>query len=144
LHHTEVLAQLVRDGRLTPVRTTPGRVTFHDPCYLGRQNGLFEAPRDILRHAGGKAPIEMAEHGAQSFCCGGGGGLSFAEEPPAMRVNQERARQALATGADVIAAACPFCLTMIEDGVGATKGDRVVRVADIAEVLWDAIRDDVT
>jgi Fe-S oxidoreductase len=144
LHHTEVLAQLVREGRLTPARTTPGRLTFHDPCYLGRQNGLFEAPRDILRHAGGKAPIEMAEHGAQSFCCGGGGGLSFAEEPPAMRVNQERARQALATGADVIAAACPFCLTMIEDGVGATKGDRVVRVADIAEVLWDAIRDDVT
>jgi Fe-S oxidoreductase len=80
----------------------------------------------------------MRENRAQSFCCGGGGGLSFADEPPSMRVNQERARQALATGADIVATACPFCLTMLEDGIAATKGDRTVRVADIAELMWEA------
>ena len=142
-HHTDVLAQLVQQGRLTPNRASGGRVTFHDPCYLGRQNGHFEAPRDLVRHATGGTPVEMSECRAQSFCCGGGGGLSFAEEPPSMRVNQERARQALATGADTVAAACPFCLTMLEDGVGATKGDRAVRVADVAELLWEATRDGV-
>jgi Fe-S oxidoreductase len=140
VHHSELLAQLVRDGSLQPAARAGGsRVTFHDPCYLGRQNGIFDAPREVVRHATGASPVEMGERGARSFCCGGGGGLSFVDEPPSMRVNQERARHALATGAAVVAAACPFCLTMLEDGIAATKGDRAVRVADIAELLRDGL-----
>ncbi len=139
VHHTEILADLAREGRLHGTTQPAGvTTTFHDPCYLGRQNGVFDAPRIVAGLATGAAPVEMAEHGSGSFCCGGGGGLSFAEEPPSMRVNQARARQALATGAGVVATACPFCLTMLEDGIAATKNDRRVRVADIGELLLEA------
>ena len=84
-------------------------------------------------------PSRWSRAARDSFCCGGGGGLSFVDEPPDQRVNQERARQALATGADVIAVGCPFCLTMLEDGVNACKGDRETRVLDVAELLWEAV-----
>ena len=77
-----------------------------------------------------------------SFCCGGGGGMSFVDEPPGQRVNQERARQALDTEADVVAVGCPFCMTMLEDGINPCKGDRDVRVLDVAELLWEAVRED--
>jgi Fe-S oxidoreductase len=139
VHHSEVLSQLVGEGRLgAPSSPAGGRITLHDPCYLGRQNGIFSEPRTVVRRASSGELVEMPESRAQSFCCGGGGGLSFADEPPSMRVNQERARQALATGADIVATACPFCLTMLEDGIAATKGDRTVRVADVAELMWEA------
>jgi Fe-S oxidoreductase len=82
----------------------------------------------------------MAESRAQSFCCGGGGGMSFVEEPKDKRVNQERARQALETGAEVVAVGCPFCLTMLEDGINARRGDRDVRVMDVAELLWQGVQ----
>jgi Fe-S oxidoreductase len=83
----------------------------------------------------------MEKNRESSFCCGGGGGMSFVEEPKDKRVNQERARQILATGADVVAVGCPFCLTMLEDGVNARKGDRDVRVMDVAEILWQSVND---
>ena len=160
-HHSEFLAQLVADGRLSGVRAslpqppdvssggvprsgeTPDRsgrdartpsVTFHDPCYLGRQNGVYDAPRQLLANA-----VEMPRNRSQSFCCGGGGGMSFIEEPPDKRVNQERAREALETGAAVLAVSCPFCMTMMEDGINARKGAREMRVMDIAEVLLDGL-----
>ncbi|HKO56883.1 MAG TPA: heterodisulfide reductase-related iron-sulfur binding cluster [Thermoanaerobaculia bacterium] len=135
-HHSEYLSALVAEGRLTP--TTNGRsVTFHDPCYLGRQNGVYEAPRDVLQAAGNT--IEMQRNKSKSFCCGGGGGMSFIEEPPDKRVNQERAAEALATGADVLAVSCPFCMTMMQDGINAKKGAREMAVMDIAEVLLEAV-----
>jgi Fe-S oxidoreductase len=114
-------------------------VTFHDPCYLGRYNGVFDAPRDLVRLTSQKAPREMEKSRAQSFCCGGGGGMSFVDELPNQRVNQERATQALATGADIVAVGCPFCTTMLEDGIRAKKGDRQVEVLDVAELLWRAV-----
>jgi Fe-S oxidoreductase len=80
----------------------------------------------------------MARSRNQSFCCGGGGGMSFVDEPAGKRVNQERAREALETGADVLAVSCPFCMTMMQDGINARKGDRDMRVMDIAELLWEA------
>lgn len=136
LHHSELLARLIDEGRLRPAaQPTGARVAFHDPCYLGRHNSVFDPPRSVVTRASGGRLVEMPECRAESFCCGGGGGMSFADEPPTLRVNQERARQALATGAGVVATACPFCLTMLEDGIAATKGDRTVRVADIAELL---------
>ncbi|MHC4067552.1 MAG: (Fe-S)-binding protein [Planctomycetota bacterium] len=138
-HHASYLARLVTLGRLRPDSPGGGRVTYHDPCYLGRYNGVYNAARDVVRRAVGARTVEMAANRADGFCCGGGGGMSFAEEPPDQRVNRERARQALATGADVVAVACPFCMTMMEDGVGALAGDRNVEIKDVAELLRDAV-----
>jgi Fe-S oxidoreductase len=139
-HHSEFLAQLVSQGRLKPIATTNKRVTLHDPCYLGRQNGVYDAPRQLVQISSKESPVEMARSREKSFCCGGGGGMSFVDEPPDKRVNQERAREALATGADVLAVGCPFCMTMMEDGINAQRGDREMRVMDIAELLWESIK----
>jgi Fe-S oxidoreductase len=135
-HHSEFLARLVAEGRLEPLAQSQESVTFHDPCYLGRQNGVFEAPRQLVRIASRGAAVEMERSRAQSFCCGGGGGMSFVDEPAGQRVNRERAREAIATGADVVAVGCPFCMTMLEDGIKASGSD--VRVMDVAELLWEA------
>ncbi len=137
-HHTEFLAGLVDQGRLAPVDKLDGRVTFHDPCYLGRHNGRFDAPRQLVRIAS-RSSIEMERNRENGFCCGGGGGMSFVDEPKDKRVNQERAREALETGADVVAVGCPFCMTMLEDGINARRGDRDVRVMDIAEILLQSM-----
>ncbi|MCA9076769.1 MAG: respiratory nitrate reductase subunit gamma [Planctomycetaceae bacterium] len=139
LHHTTYLAKLIGEGRLTLDAKAAERIAFHDPCYLGRHNGITDAPRKILKQLTGSAPAEMEKHGRQSFCCGGGGGLSFVDEPPDKRVNQERARQALDTNAETLAVGCPFCTTMMEDGINAVKGDREMVVKDIAEVMWETV-----
>jgi Fe-S oxidoreductase len=138
-HHSQYLARLVDEGRLTPHEAIDKKITFHDPCYLGRHNGEYDAPRKLVQIAGGAAPVEMPESRRQSFCCGGGGGMSFVDEPPNQRVNQERARQALDTGADLVAVGCPFCMTMLEDGINARKGERDVKVVDVAELLLQAV-----
>ncbi|MFN7988052.1 MAG: heterodisulfide reductase-related iron-sulfur binding cluster [Thermoanaerobaculia bacterium] len=142
--HGELLAELLREGRLV-VRTPLARVaTFHDPCYLGRYAGGIDDPRELLAAATGCVPREMAESRRTALCCGGGGGMSFVEEPAAQRVNRLRARQAVATGADVVGAACPFCLPMLEDGLTAVAQGNRPRVADVAELLWEAVRGDGT
>lgn len=137
-HHSEFLAQLVDEGRIKPVEQSEQKITFHDPCYLGRHNGVFDAPRQLVRISS-RSTVEMKQSRGNGFCCGGGGGMSFVEEPRDKRVNQERARQALETGADVVAVGCPFCMTMLEDGINARKGDRDVRVMDVAELLWHSV-----
>jgi Fe-S oxidoreductase len=137
-HHSEFLAKLVDEGRIKPAAQGDETVTFHDPCYLGRHNGVFDAPRQLVRISS-RSTVEMNQSREQGFCCGGGGGMSFVEEPKDKRVNQERARQALETGADVVAVGCPFCMTMMEDGVNARKGDRDVQVMDVAELLWRSV-----
>jgi Fe-S oxidoreductase len=139
-HHSEYLASLIDAGKIKPRAVSDRKVTFHDPCYLGRQNGVYDAPRQLVQISVNEKPIEMERSRNQSFCCGGGGGMSFIEEPAHQRVNQERAREALATGADVLAVGCPFCLTMMEDGVNARKKDQEMRVMDVAELLWEASR----
>jgi Fe-S oxidoreductase/nitrate reductase gamma subunit len=143
-HHSEYLAGLVAAGKLQPIPAPNRKITFHDPCYLGRQNGVYDAPRQLVQISTQQKPIEMDRHGSKSFCCGGGGGMSFVEEPPDQRVNQERAREALETGADVLAVGCPFCLTMMEDGINARKAGRDVRVMDVSELLWEASQPRVT
>ena len=132
-HHSEFLSDLVDTGKIELPLEARMSVTFHDPCYLGRQNGVYDAPRRVLGTS-----VEMPRNRNQSFCCGGGGGMSFVEEPADQRVNQERAREALETGAEVLAVSCPFCMTMMQDGINARKGARDMRVMDIAEVLWEA------
>jgi Fe-S oxidoreductase len=139
-HHSEFLAKLVDEGRIKPLHESGKKITFHDPCYLGRQNGVYDAPRQLVQISARGGAVEMARSRNESFCCGGGGGMSFVDEPPDQRVNQERAREAVETGADVVAVGCPFCMTMLEDGVNARKGDRDVRVMDVAELLWEATK----
>jgi Fe-S oxidoreductase len=132
-HHSEYLAGLVDDGRLAPATSSPKKVAFHDPCYLGRQNGVYDAPRQV---AGANVELERSRN--KSFCCGGGGGMSFVDEPADKRVNQERAAEALASGADVLATSCPFCMTMMQDGINAKRGEREMAVMDISEILMEA------
>lgn len=139
-HHSEFLASLVNEGKLSPVIQNEQKVVYHDPCYLGRHNGVFDAPRQLLQIST-RSVVEMKQSRENGFCCGGGGGMSFVEEPKDKRVNQERARQALETGADVLAVGCPFCMTMMEDGINARQGSRDVRVMDVAELLWQAVKD---
>ena len=139
-HHSEYLAKLVDEGKLKPLAEWDKKITFHDPCYLGRQNGVYDAPRQLVQISARENMVEMERSRAGSFCCGGGGGMSFVEEPPDKRVNQERAREVLETGADVLAVGCPFCMTMMEDGINARKGERDVKVLDVAELLWEAAK----
>ena len=143
-HHTQFLDQLVGSGKLPAngqgAKAGDGEtITFHDPCYLGRHNGEYDAPRNLLARVGGARQVEMERSRNTSFCCGGGGGMAFVDEPPDQRVNQERAQEAVDTGADVVAVGCPFCATMLDDGVNARRGDRDVKVKDVAELLWDAV-----
>ncbi|MDQ3011163.1 MAG: heterodisulfide reductase-related iron-sulfur binding cluster [Acidobacteriota bacterium] len=138
-HHSEFLAKLVDEGRLSATMPTDKTVTFHDPCYLGRHNGVTEAPRQLVQLSS-KQTVEMELNREQGFCCGGGGGMSFMDEPKDKRVNQERARQALETGADVVAVGCPFCMTMMEDGINARRGERDVTVMDVAELLLLSVK----
>jgi Fe-S oxidoreductase/nitrate reductase gamma subunit len=138
-HHSEYLARLVNDGKLTVEMPTDKKITFHDPCYLGRHNGVYDAPRELVQLSSSYAPIEMAQSRSNGFCCGGGGGMSFVDEPADKRVNQERARQVLETDAEIVAVGCPFCTTMLEDGINARRGDREIQVMDVAELLWQAV-----
>ncbi len=139
-HHSEFLAKLVDEGKIKSVAPSERKITYHDPCYLGRHNSVFDAPRQLVRISS-RSTVEMKQSRENGFCCGGGGGMSFVEEPRDKRVNQERARQALETGADVVAVGCPFCMTMMEDGVNARKGERDVRVMDVAELLWQSMKE---
>ncbi len=139
-HHSEYLAKLVDEGKLAPTTKLDKKITFHDPCYLGRHNGVFDAPRQLVQISGRTGVTEVAQSRKDSFCCGGGGGMSFVDEPKDKRVNQERATQLLATGADIVAVGCPFCTTMMEDGLNAKKGDRDVQVMDVAEILLQAMK----
>ena len=139
-HHTEYLAQLVKEGRLNPSSESRKTIAFHDPCYLGRHNGIYEAPRELLQICCAGALLEMERSRDNSFCCGGGGGMSFIDEPAGKRVNQERAREALASGAEVLAVACSFCMTMMEDGINARKAGSDMRVMDVSELLLECMQ----
>jgi Fe-S oxidoreductase/nitrate reductase gamma subunit len=138
VHHAEFLLQLVAQGRLKLVRDLPTRVTLHDSCYLSRYAGIVDEPRDLLRSVGGVELVEMDRCREDNFCCGAGGARMWMEEENP-RINNVRAEQALATGADVIGSACPFCLTMLGDGVKAHKREEDVQVLDIAEILEKAL-----
>lgn len=139
-HHSEYLAKLVEAGKLQPTDKLDQNITFHDPCYLGRHNDVYDAPRQLVQISSRRGVNEVAQSRNNSFCCGGGGGMSFVDEPKDKRVNQARAQQLLDTGADIVAVGCPFCTTMLEDGINARKGDREVKVMDVAELLWQSVQ----
>ena len=138
IHHTTFLQQLIDEGRfrLKDGGTFKGkRITYHDSCYLGRANGIFEAPRKILEALDADL-VEMKRCGKKGFCCGAGGAQMFKEEEPGQtRVNWDRANEAIDTGSKIVAAACPFCNTMLTDGVKAAEKEGDVQVLDIAELV---------
>ncbi len=138
LHHTEVIAQLVADGKLTPGQIKlEGEVTLHDSCYLARHNGVTEAPRQALVSLGIKVK-EMDRSRTETFCCGAGGGRMWLEEKLGQRVNQNRVDEAAATlgaGGGTVATSCPFCLTMIKDGINETGRGESMQARDIAELV---------
>jgi len=129
VHHTELLAYLVSKGALAPAE---GSVTLHDPCYLGRHNGVYDAPRALL----GDDLTEMPRAKERSFCCGAGGARMWMEEDTGTRINASRIDEAAATGADTVAVACPFCLVMLDDGAKETGAQ--IRVADVATLMAEA------
>jgi Fe-S oxidoreductase len=132
-HHSELLAELVERGKLTPTAGDEA-ITYHDSCYLARHNDVLEAPRDLVAAIG--RPLEMARSGKRTFCCGAGGAHMWMEERGS-QINEERAREAAATGAETLAVACPFCTVMLDDGVRQTGAD--LRVADVSTLLVEAL-----
>jgi Fe-S oxidoreductase len=140
VHHTQLLAHLVATGKLTPVQPIDGDVTYHDPCYLGRHNRVFDAPREVLGQAANL--VEMPRNSERSFCCGAGGARMWMEEKIGKRINIERTEEALATGAKTVAVACPFCYTMLGDGVTAKGEQENVEVVDVATVLLRSLKQD--
>jgi Fe-S oxidoreductase len=133
VHHTELLAELVRDGQLAPA-AGQGSITYHDSCYLARHNDVLDAPRELVGRIG--RPLEMARSGRRTFCCGAGGAHMWMEER-GRPINEERAREAAATGAETLAVACPFCTLMLDDGMKQVGED--VRVAEVSVLLAEAL-----
>lgn len=140
IHHTAYIDSLVKDGRIKTMTPMQHKVTYHDSCYLGRYNNVYEPPRAMLENIPGLEVVEMDRNKSRGFCCGAGGGQMFMEETVGKRVNIERTDEALATGAEVVATACPFCMTMMNDGVKSQDPDGHVVVRDVAEMMLEAIK----
>jgi Fe-S oxidoreductase/nitrate reductase gamma subunit len=132
IHHSELIRRLIAEGRLTPSLEQQQAVVFHDPCYLGRYQGQFEAPREVLQALPGCAVREMGDHREKSMCCGGGGGHFWMDLRAALRINNLRVEQATTAGASCLATGCPFCLGMFTDSVSLLDLDGKLEVADLA------------
>ncbi|MBI1388684.1 MAG: 4Fe-4S dicluster domain-containing protein [bacterium] len=139
IHHSELIERLIAEGKLPVHARANGRVVYHDSCYLGRHNGLYDAPRHCVEAVSGQAPAEMERSHGRAFCCGAGGGRMWLEETEGKRINIDRTEQALKQNPAAIASACPFCMTMLEDGLKDLGKDGDVKVKDIAELVADAI-----
>ncbi|MED1911626.1 (Fe-S)-binding protein [Brevibacillus laterosporus] len=138
-HHSELLIQWMKEGRLTPKKEVKERITYHDSCYLGRYNNIYDMPRQILQEIPGVEIVEMKRSQCDSMCCGAGGGLMWMEEHEGTRVNVARTEQALEVNPTAIASACPYCLTMMDDGLKMKEAEEQVKARDIAEILADAL-----
>ena len=134
MHHSELLNQLVSEGKLKVKGDDKSSITYHDSCYLARHNGVETAPRELLGTTGASM-IEMPRHGRDGFCCGAGGARMFMEEDLGTRINHERTNEAAETGAKEVCTACPFCLTMMSDGIKETDREESMVALDIAEVI---------
>jgi Fe-S oxidoreductase len=135
MHHTQLLAELLRDGKLEPVKSET-EITYHDSCYLARHNDVAAEPRELVAAVG--KPVEMEKRGKQTFCCGAGGAHMWMEERGSP-INEERVRQAAETGAETLAVACPFCTVMLDDGVRASG--KQLRVVDVSTLLLEGLSD---
>ncbi len=139
VHHTEFLAQLVKEGRLKPAAALEKKVTYHDPCYLARHNDVWEGAREVIEAIPGTEYGELHRHGHNTFCCGAGGARMWMEENMGRRVNNERTDEALASASDTLAVGCPFCNIMLSDGITERKADDKMQVRDVAQLLLQSI-----
>lgn len=141
IHHTEFIEELLAQGKIQlKDESEKHKVTYHDSCYLGRYNNIYDAPRNSLNKVAGLDIVEMKRNKSKGFCCGAGGGRMFLEDEEGGRINEERTREALETNADTIASACPFCMTMMTDGVKHFEKTDEVAVKDIAEIILENIK----
>jgi len=144
IHHTQLLARLVAEGKLTPVSPVDERITYHDPCFLGRHNRVFTPPREIMEHVPGARPQEMHRCKERGFCCGAGGARMWMEERIGKRINTERIEEALGTNPDTISTGCPYCMVMLGDAVSAKKSSgeakESLEVVDVAQILERSLR----
>ena len=138
LHHTQLLNQLLREKRLLPIKMSHTAMTYHDPCYLGRHNEIYQPPRELLEATGAQIS-EMPRNKERSFCCGAGGGRMWMEEKLGTQINLNRVDEAIATGVKELAVACPFCRVMTSDGMTARNSD--VEVLDVAQVLLRSVKE---
>jgi Fe-S oxidoreductase len=138
-HHTEIIADLIATGKITLKKAVDGLFTYHDSCFLGRYNNIYDQPRKILTSIPGMKIAEMDRNLDKSFCCGAGGARMWMEEHDGERINNMRTDQAIATNATTFAVACPFCLTMLTDGIKAREKEEKTISLDIAEVVWRAM-----
>ena len=145
VHHTQLLSQLIAEHKLVPVHPVDAAVTYHDPCYLGRHNRVFSPPREILTGIPGVRLTEMPRNRETSFCCGAGGARMWMEETIGTRINETRTDEAIGTGAELITAACPYCIVMLTDGTAVRKqqgtAPEELQVVDVSRVLLRSLRD---
>lgn len=144
IHHTQLLAKLVAEGKLASQTDIEATVTYHDPCYLGRHNEVYDPPRAVVDHIGGLEKVEMGRCRNQGFCCGAGGARFFMEETIGKRVNHERIDEALALNPDFVSTACPFCFVMLDDAVNDKVGSGAlaegsVKVVDVSQLLAQSL-----
>ncbi|MEW9673701.1 heterodisulfide reductase-related iron-sulfur binding cluster [Ammoniphilus sp. 3BR4] len=134
-HHTELIWRLIQEGRINPVKEVREDIAYHDSCYIGRYNDIYDIPREILRAVPGINILEMDRSREDAMCCGAGGGMMWLEETQGKRVNVERTEQALRLNPTTIGSNCPYCLTMMNDGVKAQEAEERVQTLDIAEIV---------
>ena len=139
IHHAQLLEHLVAAGRLVAGGGYSGKVTYHDPCYLGRHNRVFDEPRSVIDAIPGATQVEMKRCRERGFCCGAGGARMWLEESIGTRVNMERTAEALGTGADVVSTACPYCMIMLDDAVRANAKEDEVRVLDLSQLFEESL-----
>jgi Fe-S oxidoreductase len=140
IHISQFLFELVKDGKLELKGEFPGKITYHDPCYLGRHNGIFDEPREVLKKVPGLELMEMPDSRIDSLCCGGGGGRVWMETQKGERFSDLRIDQAMGVGAEMLVTACPYCITMFEDSRMTMEVDDKIQVKDITEIIQEAIQ----
>jgi len=139
LHYTQYLAELIREGRLTLSKELNKKVTYHDSCYLGRHNNVYDEPREVLQSIPGLELVEMYDNREESLCCGGGGGGVWEETKKGERLSDLRLQQALDAEAEILAVACPYCMAMLADSVATMDKGEAIQVRDIAELVFEAL-----
>lgn len=140
VHHTQLIAELIKSGKLK-LKKSLGSLTYHDPCYLGRHNGVYDAPREVLHQISDGGFTELARNRSRSLCCGAGGGYAWMDDEPQKRINHERLEDVKACGAETAAVSCPFCMQMFDDALKALDPEKNIRAADIAELVAEAIEE---
>jgi len=139
VHYSQLLAELIKEGKLKPTKKLNKKVTYHDPCYLGRHNGIYDEPREVIHTIPGIESIEMSRFRENGLCCGGGGGGIWMETKKGERLADIRLEEAIETGASVLAVACPYCMCMLEDSVLSMDKSDIIEIKDIAELLLEVV-----